>query len=183
MINTKIQDALVFAAEKHKNQTRKGTDIPYIVHPAECMQILTKLKCSENVIIAGILHDTLEDTDTTYNELVEKFNKEIADLVMDVSEQDKTLSWQERKDAYFKHLRNCQLESRYVCFADKLANLRSIYADYLVVGNNVWKKFNADKNCQKWFYTTVYNLLKTTKVSFSKLFIEYGELLDALFLS
>lgn len=183
MINLEIQKALNYAADKHRNQFRKSSDIPYIVHPAECMQILTKLKCSDEVIIAGILHDTLEDTDTQYEELVKVFNKEIADMVLDVSEQDKTLSWQERKDAYFKHLRNCQLESRYICFADKLANLRSIYADYLVIGNDVWKKFNADKTCQKWFYTTVYNLLSKTEVSFSKLFREYEELLDALFLS
>ena len=57
---TKIHDAIIFATLKHQNQKRKGTEIPYIVHPMEVMQILTENGCSENVIVAGILHDTLE---------------------------------------------------------------------------------------------------------------------------
>jgi len=61
-----IQKAIIFATKKHEGQKRKGTDIPYIVHPMEVMQILTAMDCSQNVIIAGILHDTLEDTDTLF---------------------------------------------------------------------------------------------------------------------
>lgn len=181
MINLAIQKALNFAADKHRNQYRKSTDIPYIVHPAECMLILNQLKCKDEVIIAGILHDTLEDTDTKYCELVAKFDKEIADIVMDVSEQDKSLSWQERKDAYFEHIKKCNSDSHYVCFADKLSNLRSIFADYILMGNDVWNKFNAGKERQKWFYTEVYNMLKGTELSLTPLYAEYGELLEVLF--
>lgn len=65
-----IQKAIVFATLKHQNQKRKGTDIPYIVHPMEVMQILTDMRCNENIIIAGILHDTLEDTATTPKEIL-----------------------------------------------------------------------------------------------------------------
>ena len=64
----KIHNAIIFASIKHQNQKRKGTNLPYIVHPMEVMQILTENGCSENVIVAGILHDTLEDTDTTPQE-------------------------------------------------------------------------------------------------------------------
>ncbi len=66
-----IEKAIIFAAKAHRNQTRKGTDIPYITHPFAVGMYLQKANCSEEVIAAGILHDTLEDTETTYNDLKE----------------------------------------------------------------------------------------------------------------
>ena len=68
-----VEKAIIFAAKAHKNQTRKGTDIPYITHPFAVGMILQKAKCSEEVIAAGILHDTLEDTETTFKDLTEVF--------------------------------------------------------------------------------------------------------------
>ena len=78
---TKIHDAIIFATLKHQNQKRKGTEIPYIVHPMEVMQILTENGCSKNVIVAGILHDTLEDTDTRPEEIEKRFGKAIRAIV------------------------------------------------------------------------------------------------------
>ena len=78
-VSLRIHDAIIFAAVKHKDQKRKGTDIPYIVHPMEVMQILTENEVSEDVIIAGILHDTLEDTDTKPQEIETKFGKAVLD--------------------------------------------------------------------------------------------------------
>ena len=77
-----IHDAIIFAAKKHQNQKRKGTNLPYIVHPMEVMQILTENGCNENVIVAGILHDTLEDTDTKPEEIEAEFGKDILELVL-----------------------------------------------------------------------------------------------------
>lgn len=87
-----IHEAIEFAAIKHRNQTRKSTDIPYIVHPMEVMQILTANGCDEKTIVAGILHDTLEDTATTHEELSEHFGEDVADIVGGVTE-DKSKSW------------------------------------------------------------------------------------------
>ena len=91
-----IQKAIIFATKKHEGQKRKGTDIPYIIHPMEVMQILTAMDCSQNVIIAGILHDTLEDTDTTPEEIKEVFGNAVLAIVQTESE-DKSKTWKERK--------------------------------------------------------------------------------------
>lgn len=92
----KIHNAIIFASIKHQNQKRKGTNLPYIVHPMEVMQILTENGCNENVIVAGILHDTLEDTDTTPQEIEKEFGKDILAIVQTESE-DKSKTWKERK--------------------------------------------------------------------------------------
>jgi (p)ppGpp synthase/HD superfamily hydrolase len=82
----KIHNAIIFASRKHASQVRKGTDIPYISHPMEVMDILRQNGCSENVIIAGILHDTLEDTNTTPAEIENKFGGDVLSIVQAESE-------------------------------------------------------------------------------------------------
>ena len=94
----KIHNAIIYAAKKHEGQVRKGTDTPYIVHPMEVMQILTAAGCGEDVIVAGILHDTVEDTDATLEEISALFGEKVARLVAHESE-DKSKTWRERKSA------------------------------------------------------------------------------------
>ena len=77
-----VEKAIIFAAKAHGNQKRKGTDIPYITHPFAVGMLLQKEKCSEEVIAAGILHDTLEDTETTFEDLTEVFGVHVANLVL-----------------------------------------------------------------------------------------------------
>ena len=77
----KIHDAIIFAAKAHEGQRRKGTDIPYITHPFEVAQILMEAGCDETLIIAGLLHDTLEDTEVTAAEIEEQFGPEVLALV------------------------------------------------------------------------------------------------------
>lgn len=108
----KIHNAIIFAALKHQNQKRKETNIPYIVHPMEVMQILTENDCSENVIIAGILHDTLEDTDTKPQEIEAEFGKEVLNLEQTESE-DKSKTWKERKQHTIDCLKTDTLLSEY----------------------------------------------------------------------
>ena len=88
----KMEQAIIFATEKHKNQFRKGTQIPYIVHPIEVMQILRENNADENTIIAGLLHDTIEDAGVSYNEICNMFGNEVANIVQDESE-DKSKHW------------------------------------------------------------------------------------------
>lgn len=186
MINIEIQKALNFAAKKHREQTRKSTDIPYIVHPAECMQILTEMGCSTEIIVAGILHDTIEDTDTTVEELCLNFNKEVVDLVTSESE-DKSKSWQERKSAFINKLKEDCNSAKIVCFADKLSNVRSIYRDYLEIGERVWDRFNESKDKEKWYYESLGEVFaKITLDNLNNdnarnLYKEYKELLSKLF--
>jgi len=149
-----IDKAIIFAAKKHAGQPRKGTDIPYIVHPIEVMKILIENNCSEKAVIAGILHDTIEDAGVRPHEIRNKFGKDILELVQTESE-DKSKSWEERKQATIYHLKSASLETRLVCCADKLANIRSMADDKAAVGDKLWERFNATKDRIKWYYQGV----------------------------
>ena len=155
-----IPKAIIFATKKHEGQKRKGTDIPYIVHPMEAMQILTAMDCSQDVIIAGILHDTLEDTDTTPEEIKEAFGNAVLAIVQTESE-DKSKTWKERKQRTVDELQEASTESRQVCFADKLSNIRSMYRDKLSIGEKIWERFNAGKNDIVWYYQSIADALKS----------------------
>ena len=173
-----IHEAIIFATLKHTEQKRKGTDIPYITHPMEVMQILSKNNCSDKIIIAGILHDTLEDTNTTSSEIIDLFGEDIFKIVSAESE-DKSKTWKERKQTTINHLDNCSLDEKSVCLADKLSNLRSMVADKKTVGENLWKRFNATKNDIEWYYRQVFGKLST--LSKTKMYKEYRVLLDMVF--
>ena len=150
----KIHEAIIFATKAHEGQVRKGTNIPYIVHPMEVMQILTENGCDETVILAGILHDTLEDTPTTPDDIRRCFGQEVLDLVQNESE-DKSKTWQERKQATVDRLAHASKEVQLVCCADKLSNIKSIYADKQRLGDAVFDRFNAPKEKVQWYYQSV----------------------------
>lgn len=149
-----IHEAITFAARKHSGQVRKGTDIPYIAHPMEVMQILTENGCPETVIIAGILHDTLEDTDTSPSEIKSLFGDDVLRLVSAESE-DKSKTWKERKQATIDFLAEDSFEARLVCCADKLSNLRSMASDKVLIGEKLWERFNAGKEDIQWYYESI----------------------------
>jgi len=188
---SRIQEAIIFATLKHEGQKRKGTDIPYIVHPMEVMQILTALNCSENVIIAGILHDTLEDTDATPDEIKQLFGADVLAIVQTESE-DKSKTWKERKQATIDHLENASIETKLVCFADKLSNIRSMYRDKQQIGVDLWKRFNADKDSIEWYYREVLRAVRLNEYryngyvqgcDFVLLIREFEETINAVFAS
>ena len=154
-----IHEAIEFAAVKHRNQVRKGTNTPYIVHPMEVMYILAENGCDETVIAAGLLHDTVEDAGATLKEIEEKFGKEVADIVAAESE-DKSKSWQERKQTTIDRLPNESFEAQLVCCADKLANVRSMFYDYLKIGEKLWERFNKDKFSLLWYYSQIRDAAK-----------------------
>lgn len=147
--------ALAFANKKHKNQFRKGSKIPYITHPIEAMNILLENGYTNNQIIAGLLHDTIEDTDTTYSEIADEFSGKIADIVF-YNTEDKSLSWWERKQHTLKQMRDeWDTLASPVLFSDKLANLRSIFRDIEAQGFDIWDKFNADIEDILYYYKRI----------------------------
>lgn len=153
-----LHESIVFANKAHKGQLRKGTDIDYISHPMEVMQILTAMRADDDLIIAGVLHDTVEDTPVTLEELEEKFGSDIAALVAHHSE-DKSLPWIERKTAAIDHLEKADRHTKMLVLADKLSNLRSMYSTYQEIGDALWERFNAPKEKQCWYYTEILNAL------------------------
>jgi guanosine-3',5'-bis(diphosphate) 3'-pyrophosphohydrolase len=121
-------EAVMFAAYKHRNQRRKDADAsPYINHPIALAHVLSTIGEIEdlNVICAALLHDTIEDTDTTYFELEQQFGSKIASIVLEVSD-DKSLSKSERKQLQIDHAADISFEAKLVKLADKICNLRDI---------------------------------------------------------
>ena len=147
----RLNDAIQFAVEKHAGQFRKGTTRPYIMHPLETMSILNSMRGDTNLLIAGVLHDTLEDTDTTREELVERFGEEVAYLV-DQHSEDIYRRWSERKQAAVYHAKYAPTRVKMLILADKVSNLRSMYLDQKEIGERLWNRFHAPKEWQKWYY-------------------------------
>ncbi|GGD99995.1 HD domain-containing protein [Paenibacillus nasutitermitis] len=109
-----IEKAIEFGAYSHRNQTRKGTEIPYISHPYAVGMILLKAGCNEEVVAAGILHDTLEDTETTDEQLRALFGPVVLGTVQGCSEPDKGAIWGERKQHTLEVLKTSNLAIRQV---------------------------------------------------------------------
>ena len=149
--NKRLDEAIRFATERHTGQTRKGTNIPYILHPLEVLQILYSMRADSELLIAGVLHDTVEDTDTTLDEIRERFGSEVAELVASNSE-DKSKTWEERKQHTIDTLPSVPYRVKQLIFADKLANLRSIAYDFRNLGDKLWERFNAPAEKQAWYY-------------------------------
>lgn len=173
-----IHKAIEFAVVKHKEQKRKGTDMPYIVHPIEVMQILTASGCSDEMIVTGILHDTVEDTDATINEIQALFGDKVAILVGAESE-DKSKTWEERKSRTIAHLKECDRDTALCALADKLSNAISIAADLDTCGDKVWARFNRPYPQIKWYYTEI--KAATVRFSDSPIWQEYAAVCNRLF--
>ncbi len=146
----KIQKAIKFAVKTHEiyqKQTRKGKKISYITHPLTVGIILSQISNDINLICAGILHDTIEDSipekKVTKKMLEERFGAEVAQMVFDVSEQDKTLSWTERKKDAINHIEKFSYNSLLLKSADVIANATEIIDDYQKEGISIFEKFNA----------------------------------------
>ncbi len=125
-----LMTALAFAANKHRNQRRKDAEAsPYINHPIALANLLLNEAGVEDqrILVAAILHDTIEDTDTTEQELVKHFGKDVADIVVEVTD-DKTLPKAERKRLQIEHAAHISRRAKLVKLADKICNLRDIAA-------------------------------------------------------
>jgi myo-inositol-1(or 4)-monophosphatase len=147
-----INKAIVLATAAHEKQMRKGSDIPYILHPMEAAVIVSQIKYDSDLICAALLHDVSEDTKMSYESILVMFNQKIADLVFFQSE-DKSKSWQERKQHTIDELKKLTDDDiKIVCLADKLSNIRSMSRDYAVLGEKLWERFNAGKDMQCWYY-------------------------------
>ena len=168
MISNKVNLALKVASKAHRDQVRKGTDIPYISHPVAVAMIIGEYTTDENIIVAGILHDILEDVKPSiYSETDMRgdFGDKITDIVKDVSE-DKVAGepekpWTDRKKGYLAHLDNlANVEPIIVSTADKIHNLTDMLDEYERVGDELWERFNAPKDDELWFYKTFLEIIQ-----------------------
>ena len=174
-----IKQAAVFAELAHKGAVRKGTNIPYITHPLETAVITSLLTQDEELIAAALLHDTMEDAGITYEELKERFGTRVADLVAEESE-DKSRTWQERKNTTLERLKTASREVKILTLADKLSNIRSMARDYLLKGEELWLRFNVkEKEKHAWYYLSIRELLK--EFAGTPQYLEYSMLCAQVF--
>ena len=159
-MNTKrIEDAIAFALTAHDGQTRKGEETPYIVHPVVVALILAKHDFSDDVIIGGILHDVIEDTSVSKEDVASKFGEEVAELVTSVTHNG-AHSWKEKKEKDIASVRTASQDAKAIATADKIANAQSLLNSHAVHGSAVWNRFNASREDKLWFEHTMLDMLE-----------------------
>lgn len=148
----KIKKAIRFATKTHEiyqKQKRKGKDVAFITHPLTVGLILARAGASEEVVAAGILHDTIEDSPrerrVDREMLRERFGSKVADLVMDVTEKNEELPWRERKEKAVREVESFSHESLLLKSADVVANMGELIQDYYREGDGAFVNFNASK--------------------------------------
>ena len=183
-----LQKAMVFTAMKHEGYVRKGTTIPYLTHVMEAMEIVCRMTEDEEVRAAAVLHDTLEDTPTTREELIHFFGERVASLVAAESENKRRdrpekETWLERKLETIQHLGTAKTEIRMIALGDKLSNVRAMYRDYQVHGDKLWEKFNnPDPKAQGKYYCSLANVFREDDIiRETPAFMEYAALCAEVF--
>lgn len=170
----RINHAFAFAAKHHDQQVRKGTRLPYLTHPANVAIILTRYGCREDAVVAGILHDVVEDCvrDGWTQEMLEerigrKFGNSVLEAVLAVTKRKvdddgMELSSDEQKDDYLQRLSLASEDALWVCAADKVHNANSILSDLRRTSfpETVWGRFNAGRDGTVKYYRRVANRLR-----------------------
>ena len=148
----KIKEAIRVAIRVHEldqKQKRKGKDIPYIIHPLIVGLILARISRDEDVVVAGILHDTIEDSvDTkkvTIATIKKRFGDEVARMVGDVTEKNRNVPWVERKKQNVKKIADLPKDSLLIKAADTIANCTELIADFRREGDDTFRRFNVPK--------------------------------------
>lgn len=185
-IDSELLDrAIVFAVKAHHNTERRGKGFPYIVHPLESVEIVATITPDQELLAAAALHDTIEDTDVTVEDIRKEFGDRIANIVHvesdqeteGVSEED---SWHARKQAAIARLAAAPYEAKIVAMGDKLSNMRAIWRDYQQKGDELWKIFHVkDKASHEWHYRGLAASLSELKDTFA--YQEFERLLNEVF--
>lgn len=172
-----LKRALDYAAHCHRGQRRKypNVEIPYMSHPAGVAVILTRHGFDEDVVAAGALHDTLEDTSATLKDLRSRFGERVAELVLDVTERHPWLSWELRKAQYLEHFKVKSWPAQAITLADKIDNLESIVVCQWQHGDP-WAQFKRGRQAQLGRYEQLRRA--TLALPPHPLVEEYGAALD-----
>lgn len=160
-----VDQAIVFAVNAHAGTERRGKGIPYIVHPLEAMAIVSTITADPELLAAAVLHDTVEDTEVTFEDLRAGFGERVASLVAAESdsfadETGRTLDWKERKALALKRLTLATRDEKIVTLGDKLSNMRAIARDYAAIGEDFWLRFHVtSKAPHAWRYRALADAL------------------------
>lgn len=161
-LTPRFHGALAYAAELHNRQVRKGSGVPYVAHLLSVCALVLEHGGGEDDAIAALLHDAVEDQDVSVDEIRQRWGDTVARIVegcTDAFTRPKP-PWKERKERYLAHLPEADARTRRVSCADKLHNARSVVADYRLVGEQVWERFNAGREQSLWYYRELADTFK-----------------------
>ena len=167
-----FEEAVKFALNAHQGMQRKTENIPYILHPLEAAVIAAAMTDDVEVLAAAVLHDTVEDTSATLEDIRENFGERVAWLVASETEEKRpdlpaSESWKIRKEESLEELRNTDDPSvKILWMGDKLSNLRSLYKSWIEKGDLIWQSFNQkDPSQHAWYYRQIESILSDFKDS------------------
>ena len=182
----KVTKAIEFAAKAHDGMCRKKDNTPYILHPLEAATIVGTMTDDQDIISAALLHDVVEDTGITIEEIEEEFGVRVRKLVESETENKRadlppTATWRIRKEESLEVLKNTDdIAVLMVWLGDKVANMRSIYRDFKVEGDAMWQRFNQkDAKEQAWYYRSILRL--TERLADTSAWLEYKTLTELVF--
>ena len=162
-MTSRFEQALVFAAQLHKDQQRKGSGVPYVSHLLAVAALVIEHGGDEDEAIAALLHDAIEDQGgpKAREEIRRRFGDRVTEIVDGCTDSETVPKppWKERKLAYIAHLAEASASVRLVSAADKLHNARSILIDYRGLGEEIWQRFQGRKTGTLWYYRSVLDVL------------------------
>ena len=185
-LDTELLDrAIVFAVRAHAGTERRGKGFPYIVHPMEAVEIVATMTRDQELLAAAALHDTVEDTDVSVEQIRDEFGDRVAELVAAESDDphqslDGLDNWHARKQAAIDRLARASHDAKMVALGDKLSNMRAIARDYAEQGDKLWNLFHAkDRKDHEWHYRGLAASLRELQDTFA--YKEFEQLINQVF--
>ena len=182
---TVFESAIEFALLAHHGMTRKGSPTPYITHPMEVASIAASMTNDEEVLAAAMLHDVVEDTPYTIEDIRNRFGKRVASLVSsDTEDKMESLppedTWLARKTATIEYLQKASREEKIIVLSDKLSNIRSCRKEQLLIGDKLWERFHEKrKDKHAWYYRSILQAVDELSDEFA--YLEYKRLIEDVF--
>lgn len=183
--STILDKAIVFAVKAHAFTERRGKGVPYIIHPMEAVAIVSTLTRDQELLAAAALHDVVEDTSVTVEDVEKEFGARVARLVAAESDVEmpgmsERESWHCRKQAAIDGLAAASLDAKMVALGDKLSNFRAIARDYAEKGDDLWSLFHvSDRSEHEWHYRGLARSLSQLKGTAA--YDEFERLIDEVF--
>ena len=180
-----LDKAICFAVKAHSGVERRGKAFPYIVHPMEAVAIVATITNDQELLAAAALHDVVEDTEYTVEDIRKEFGDRVGKLVASESDlliegKSESESWKERKQYAIDRLAKLDRDGKIVAIGDKLSNARAMLQDYKTLGEELWNKFHVtDPKLHKWHYEGLRNSLSELKGTFA--FDEFDFIVNRLF--
>jgi (p)ppGpp synthase/HD superfamily hydrolase len=155
-LSDRYRTALAFAFDLHRAQERKASGVPYVAHVLGVSSLVMEYGGDEDAAIAALLHDAVEDQGglAMLQQIEQAFGSKVAEIVLACTDSHESPKppWRERKLRYVAHLRGAPAEAQLVAACDKLYNLRTILADFRLVGEALWERFTGGREGVLWYY-------------------------------